>query len=201
MSKKAKRTPKSADLIEARVVREEEWALEAWRARVPYPEMRRLAALPPDAGGLGYVLNESALRGLVQSARSRHGETVMTRADRIDRQQAEIDERIRRASFDLRKWHAFAQRPAPDRAEFEGAEHPDIAWRTALEAHGKMIAEAMKAVAEADRRLAAAMKDERELHGDNAATKIEAEVTTRDAVTEELNAMLIRAGRTPVESE
>lgn len=180
-----------AELVEAKVIREEDFALEAWRNRIPYPEMRRLAL-----DVLGYALSESALRGLVQAARARHGETAMTRADRIDRQQAEIDERAARARFDLRKWHALAQEAQPERSEyFDTADHRD-----ALAAWGKRVEVANKAIAEADRRLAAAMKDEREIYGDNAATKIEAEVVTRDGVLDDLNAALVSLGREPVEA-
>lgn len=187
----------STDLIPAQIIREEDWALEAWRARIPYPEMRRLALAPVEEGGLGYALSESALRGLVQAARARHGETVMTRADRIERQQAEIDERARRARFDLAKWHAIANTPKPTVEEYAG-DPGDYA--AAVKAWAATVESATKAVAEADRRLAAAMKDEREIHGDNAATKIEAEVTTRDGVLDELNAALVRLGAAPVES-
>lgn len=192
---KKKREHRGADLVAARVTREEDWALEAWRARVPYPEMRRLALRPVDEGGLGYALTESALRGLVQAARARHGETVMTRADRIERQQEEIDERARRARYDLAKAHAMTQTPPPD----ERPDETPLEYAKRLEVWAKMIEGAHKAVESADRRLAAAMKDEREIHGDNAATKIEAEVTTRDGVLDELNEAIIALGGTPVE--
>lgn len=59
----------------------------------------------------------------------------------------------------------------------------------------------VKAVEAADRRLAAAMRDERDLFGLNAATKIEAEVTTHDGVLEELNDALARMGRPPILAE
>lgn len=42
-------------------------------------------------------------------------------------------------------------------------------------------------------------RERRKLLGLDAATKIEADVVHRDAVTEELNAMLVRAGRPPIE--
>ncbi|MTU33564.1 hypothetical protein GMD41_12570 [Parasutterella excrementihominis] len=179
------------ELIEAKVIREEDFALEAWRARVPFPEMRRRAL-----SELGYAISESGLRALVKSARARVGDLAMTRDERIERQQAEIDERAARASFDLRKWHALAQEPQPDRAEYaDTAEHRD-----ALAGWAKRVEVANKAIADADRRLQAAMKDEREIYGDNAATKIEAEVTTRDGVLDDLNAALVSLGREPVEA-
>ena len=190
----SKKPPKAtrAELVEARVVREEDFALEAWRARVPFPEMRRRALAE-----LGYAISESGLRALVKSARARVGDLAMTRDERIERQQAEIDERAARARFDLRKWHALANEEQPDRAEYDDtAEHRD-----ALAAWAKRVEVANKAIAEADRRLQAAMKDEREIYGDNAATKIEAEVTTRDGVLDDLNAALVSLGREPVEAE
>ncbi|MFM9596740.1 hypothetical protein ACKI1O_46145, partial [Streptomyces scabiei] len=136
------------------------------------------------------------LRALVKSARARVGDLAMTRDERVERQQAEIDERAARASFDLRKWHALAQEPQPDPDEYaDTSEHRD-----ALAAWAKRVEVANKAIAEADRRLQAAMKDEREIYGDNAATKIEAEVTTRDGVLDDLNAALVSLGREPVEA-
>ena len=51
MSKPPKAKPSRAEIVEAKVIREEDFALEAWRNRIPYPEMRRLAL---DA--LGYAL-------------------------------------------------------------------------------------------------------------------------------------------------
>lgn len=189
MSKPPKAT--RAELVEAKVIREEDFALEAWRARVPFHEMRRRAFAE-----LGYAISESGLRALVKSARARVGDLSMTRDERIERQQAEIDERAARARFDLRKWHALAQEAQPDRAEYvDTFEH-----RVALAAWAKRVEVANKAIAEADRRLQAAMKDEREIYGDNAATKIEAEVVTRDGVLDDLNAALVSLGREPVEA-
>lgn len=138
------------ELIEAKVIREEDFALEAWRARVPFPEMRRRALVE-----LGYAISESGLRALVKSARARVGDLSMTRDERIERQQAEIDERAARARFDLRKWHALAQEPQPDRDEYaDTAEHRD-----ALAAWAKRVEVANKAIDAADRRLAAAQFD------------------------------------------
>lgn len=196
MSKKPPKVDDRAELVEARVVREEDWALEAYRASVPFPEMRRLALLPVSEGGLGYTLSESALRSLVQSARARHGETVLNRSDRVDRQQIRIDERTRMAREDLELAHALSRVAPPSRDEFDFPSE----YAGALAAHAKMVEAAAKMVESADRRLAAAMKDEREIHGDNAATKIEAEVTTRDGVLDELNASLAVLGRPKVEA-
>lgn len=195
MSKKTPKAESRAELVEARVVREEDWALEAYHAGVPFREMRRLAIAPVDEGGLGYALNESALRSLVQSARARHGETMLTRGDRVDRQQAWIDERAGGALHDLRMARAMMHVAPPSRDDFDFPAE----YSAALAAHAKMLEAAAKQVESADRRLREAQKDEREIHGDNAATKIEAEVTTRDGVLDELNASLAALGLDTVE--
>ena len=51
---------------------------------------------------------------------------------------------------------------------------------------------------DAEKLIASALDRKAKLHGDDAATKIEADVTTHDALADELNAMLARAGRDPV---
>lgn len=174
------------DLIEARVIREEDWALEAFRARLTYPDMRRRAILPPEQGGLGYAISEPGLKALVAQARRRHGEVAATRDERIERQGIEIDARARAARFDLERAHAELLRPAPERAEYGDSSD----YRDALASYHKGIEAAGKLVESADRRLAAAMKDERDLLGLNAPTRIEADVTTHDAIVDELNAAL-----------
>lgn len=171
------------ELLEARVHAEEEFALEAWRARMSFTDMRRLAF-----DHFGYALSESTLRSLVKSARARVGDLTITREERVERQQDEIDDRARRARYDLAQAHAALNAPRPEREDF--TDHVD--YTSALVAWAKMYEGASKVVEQADRRLAAALKDERELHGLNAPTKIEAEVTTRDAASAELDAMLAR---------
>lgn len=184
----SKKHPKAstAELVEARVIEEEDWSLAAFRAGVPFPEMRRLAMMPKDAGGLGSAISEQGLRSLVKQARIRHGEVKLDRNDRIDRQQVWIDERARLAREDLMTAAAMMRVSPPRREDFD--DPPEYA--AALAAHAKMIEACAKMVDSADRRLAAAQKDEREIHGDNAATKIEAEVVTRDGILDELNASL-----------
>lgn len=184
------------ELIEVRVLREEEWALEAYRARLSFPEMRRRVLMHPEDGGLGYAISESGLRGLVASARARVGDVALTRDERAERMQLEIDERIRRARFDLGRAHAMAQEPRPVREEF--ADYSD--YLGAVQLWAKTVEAAAKILDSADRRLAAAQKDERDLQGLNAPTRIEAEVTQRDGVLDDLNASLAALGRDPVEA-
>jgi hypothetical protein len=54
---------------------------------------------------------------------------------------------------------------------------------------------------DAEKLLVTALDRKAKLHGDDAAQRIEADITTRDAVAEELNAMLARAGRDPIPIE
>lgn len=173
----------STELLEARVHAEEEFALEAWRARIPFPEMRVRAF-----DHFGYALSEATLRSLVKSARNRLGDLTISREERVERQQDEIDDRIRRARYDLAQAHAAVNTPAPDAADFGDVDE----WALAMKVWDAKVTAAAKGVESADRRLASALKDERELHGLNAPTKIEAEVTTRDAASAELDAMLAR---------
>lgn len=180
-----------AELIEARVLREEEWALEAFRARLSFPEMRRFVIRSPEEGGLGYAISESGLRALVASARHRAGDTAVTREERVERMQAEIDVRIRAARADLSR--ALGEREAM------GPPDP-YADKVEREIYWKKLEALTKTIESADRRLAAAQKDERDLHGLNAPTRIEADVTTRDGVLEDMNAALVALGREPVES-
>ena len=90
-----------SEMLSARIVREREWAVAAWDARLTFQDMRRLSAQPPERGGLGYMLSESALKGLVEQGREARGDLVMGRAERRERQQAEVDARIRAAREDL----------------------------------------------------------------------------------------------------
>lgn len=167
MSKK-KRRPETlhAEIVEARVFEEREWAFARWLERRSWSTMRAMAIAPVDAGGLGRNLSVSALRTLVKEAREDRGDITMGRDERTERQSFEIDERIRAARDELAA----------------ATELGDV-----------------KRAAEADRRLAAAMRDERDLHGLDAAKRIEADVVTRDGVLEDLNAALLALGEAPIE--
>ena len=162
MSKKKHAT---AELIEARVAREQEWAYyQRVVAGLPYPSIRALANRDPDEGGLGYDLSSGALVSLVAQYRAAQGEIVGTREERIERRQLEIDAVAREA-------RASIQRAA------EVGE---------LDVHAsKLLLDARAA--------------EAKMHGDDAATKIEAEVVTRDGVMQDLNAALVAMGETPIE--
>lgn len=185
------------ELLEQRVAIEREWAYAAWTSRLTYPQMRTLSAEPVERGGLGYAVSMDALRGLVAQARREHGDLEMTRAERVERQQHEIDVRARIARGDLERAHATLMTPKPVREDFGDA----LDYRDGLAAWAKLQEAAGKTVESAERRLALAMKDERDMHGLNAPTKIEADVTTHDAVMDDLNAALASLGREPITAD
>lgn len=184
------------ELVDPRVAREQEWALEGFRARLTWAQLRARSIRPPEEGGLGYPLSLSAIRSLVAAARTAEGDLAVTREERIERQGIEIDARARAARFDLERAHADLLSPKPDRAEYADGDE----YRAELALYWKKIENATKIVESADRRLGAVMRDERDLHGLNAPTKIEADVTTRDGALEDLNAALIALGAEPVEA-
>ncbi|MDQ2689885.1 MAG: hypothetical protein M3Y29_06390 [Chloroflexota bacterium] len=187
--------PKAAAPISARVARERAWALEAWTARLSWGAMRRLANLPESEGGLGYDLSESALKGLVLKAREDRGDVTMGRDERRERQSVEVDMRARAARNDLDA--AYDRARVLDRAidDFEvyDADTADALARLVAERR-----ELAKVIEAADRRLDAAQAREAKLHGLDAPAEARLEVTHRDAVVDELNAMLERAGHKPI---
>lgn len=182
------------ELLDARIEHERAWAYEAWMARLSWGAMRRLANLPASEGGLGYDLSLQACRGLVEQAKADRGDLTMSRADRIERQSAEVDERARSARHDF----AAASRRAADLDRAIAAFEVHDA-DTAAMLRG-MVAERAAAGADverADRRLDSVHAREARLFGLDAPTEARLEVTSRDAVAEELDAMLERASRKP----
>lgn len=177
-----------SDPVAIKVAGERAWAYERWMQRLSYSAMRWLANLPPAEGGLGYDLSESALRGLVKSARDDRGDLTMSREDRIERQSAEVDERGRGAIQDYVNARTMLDQPRPVAADFMERED----YLEALLTWSKTVEAGLKAVESAERRLEAVHNREAKLHGLDAPTEAKVEVTTRDAVTAELEAMLAR---------
>lgn len=186
------------DLVEARVIAEEDWTLEAFRARLTFADMRRRAILPVDQGGLGYSISEHGLRSLLAAARKRHGEAPSTREEKVERQGHEIDARARLARRDLEAAYRDLAIPPPT---IEEAGYDVELYKAETASHWKRREAAVRLIESADRRLDAVMKHEANVFGLNAPTRIEADVTTHDAVMDDLNAALVALGREPVESE
>lgn len=186
MSKKTR----TAELIEARVVREREWCYARWMERMTYRQISAAAALPIEQGGLGISLSHAGAKAMVSTYREERGDVTMSRDERRERQSDEVDDRARRARYDLTQAHADLNSPRPVRSDFDD----DVDYNSALVAWAKMYEGASKVVESADRRLAAAMKDERDLHGLAAPTEIKAEVVHRDAILDELAVELASIG-------
>lgn len=165
MSKRPKADDRQA-LLEARVVAEQEWAHARWLEHRSYRQMRTMAALPVEEGGLGYDLSLDSLRGLVAGYRATHGEQTMTKAEYIERELHDLD---------------VAQQLA-------------LASMQRAAEIGALDAGAVKLYAELG-------AQRRKLLGLDAPIEAKVDVVHRDAVTEELNDMLKRAGRKPVKIE
>jgi len=182
-------TPKADHLITERVAREREWAYEAWLARLSFTQIRQLANRPESDGGLGYDLSPEALKGLVRKAREDRGDLTMSREERIERQAAEVDARGRAAREDYDAARRELRKPKPKRKDFvEDADYLAAVgvWSKTVEANARLVDSA-------DRRLESVHAREAKLFGLDAPVAATLEVTTRDAVTDELNEMLARA--------
>lgn len=155
---KAKKKPASrAELIEARVLREQQWIYEKHLAGHPKPTIRAMSLEPVERGGLGRsnAVSFPEMRAAIAEIRTSNGEIIGTKAERVERYTLRYEEQIELA----------------------------LAARSAAAAENRIDYEAEKLLASAQTALA-------KLHGDDAATKIEAEVTTRDGVLDELNEAL-----------
>ena len=191
-------TPKTSgtELIELRVQREREWCYAHWLERRSFAQIRRIAILSEHEGGLGYDLSESAIKSLVHGARKAAGDLSMGKEERRERQAHEVDERARAARNDMRA--LYESRALIDTA-LTGLDPTDaedaLTIARLVDARSGIAAD----IERADRRLDAAATKEAKLFGLDAPTESKVDVTTYDGVTAELNLMLARAGRKPVE--
>jgi hypothetical protein len=175
-------TPKTRrdELIALRTLAEQRWAYDARMAHLSYRDMRRRVAEAPPVG-LGYDLSEHTLKALVAGYRER-----MTDVHAID-----LDEHRERELEDL----DIAQRRTDFVAELAAkrlAAVDDLGVELLDEKAGKLLLDATS-----QRRTIG--ESRRKLLGLDAPTQVKADVIVHDAVTEELNAMLARAGRDPIE--
>lgn len=177
---KAKKQARTAELIEARVLREREWCWQAYVAGYPYPVISTMSGLPESEGGLGRMLHVSAVKTLVAQYRAEQGEIIGTREERIERRQMRLD------ALGLQATQALTA-PSEITVDMDSKERRE-----------QRIAEA-RWRGDAAKLLLDVMAAEGKMHGDDAALRIEAEVTTRDGVLDELNASLAMLGMDPVE--
>lgn len=154
-------------VVAAKVATEEEWAYDRRSERLSWRQMRDLAPLPVERGGLGYPLGIMTLKTRADAYFEQIRSTLRVGVEeRRSRQEAEIDELIRLAVGDIK-----TARQAGD----------------------------VKASAEAEARLVRYQEREAKIFGTDAAQRIEAEITTKDGVLDELNASLVALGLDPVD--
>jgi len=203
MSKKRPKAskPSVGDLVKARVILEQAWVYEQRIERgLPWSAIRAHALRPDKLGGIGRNLSVSALRSMVAAHRAEQGEIVGTRDERIERRQLEYDTLAL-----LARGTITGEVFEPDLSIFEP--DPEDSTRTAIEkARAKADIESRVKIAAAKMRGDAAKllldvrAAEAKMHGDDAALRIEADVTTHDAVLDELNAALVAMGEEPVKA-
>lgn len=175
-------------LIQARVLEERAWMHARWMERMTFFQISALAAKPREMGGLGISVSPSGCKTMVTTFREDLGNVGMSRDDRRERQSDEVDMRARAARSDLDDAYRAL---AAAKAVLEAEPDADPSDRVA---HWKAVETAQKVIEAADRRLAAAQKDERDLHGLTAAAELKVDVVHRDAIIEELNAELAKLG-------
>lgn len=180
-------TPKvdRGELIAIRVLHEQRWAYERALEHLSYRGMRSLANHSVQAGGLGYDLSEHALKALVRGYRDRMAEVEeRTLEEHRERELADLDDEHRMLAellgpIDTGRAAVIARHLGYDSVEAFVIDNPDAdVWRddgTRLRALRER-----RAVGESRRRLL----------GLDAPQSVKVEVTSRDAVADELNAML-----------
>lgn len=91
------------EVIEERVAFEEAWAHDRRVERLSWPQMRALAALPREEGGLGYVIGVKTLQVRAAAGFEQvRGVLATSVEERRARQEGEIDALVRLAVADIK---------------------------------------------------------------------------------------------------
>lgn len=185
-------TPKAKlnELISVREMAAQRWAYERRLEHLSYREMAELAAAPEGFGGLGYLISEAQLKGLVMRYRDRMAEI----------EEASLDEHRERELADLDRQHrALVTFLDPvDRLETKRAAE---ALGTTEDDPRIIALRDDKVRLAALREMRAVGESRRKLLGLDAPQQVRAEVVVKDAVFDELNDMLARAGAEPIRTE
>lgn len=185
MSKKRPKASKSArppvgEIVAARAVLEQAWTYDRRIVDgMTWQMIRALALRPDELGGIGRNYGIATLKGLVAAHRAEQGEIVGTREERIERRQHELDEL------------ALLARASIARAAAGGVVKID----------GELVEIPPRLDEKAAKVLLVARAAEAKMHGDDAAQRVDVDVTTHDAVLDELNAALVAMGEEPVRAE
>jgi len=183
---KTTRKPRYAELTATRLLGEQRWAYERHLEHMNYRDMRRLVIEPVDRGGLGYDLSEHALRGLVVGYVESARETLTEeRGVYIARELADLDLQHRALAAVLSR-------------SIDAAESTKVAAALGYDSLAQLLKEAPDAAVPLDarqitallRELRAVGESRRKLLGLDAPLEARVEVTSRDGVIAELEAML-----------
>lgn len=183
---KTTRKPRYAELTATRLLGEQRWAYERHLEHMNYRDMRRLVIEPVDRGGLGYDLSEHALRGLVVGYVETARETLTEeRGVYIARELADLDLQHRALAAVLSR-------------SIDAAESTKVAAALGYDSLAQLLKEAPDAAVPLDarqitallRELRAVGESRRKLLGLDAPLEARVEVTSRDGVIAELEAML-----------
>jgi hypothetical protein len=102
------KAPKAAELIALKVQHEQQWAYSLRLEHMSYPQMRQVAKLPVEQGGLAHDISEHGLKTLVAGyADTMRDVLAVNRDDLIVRQQHELDQLARAARKALAKADAI----------------------------------------------------------------------------------------------
>lgn len=187
-------TSPSTEVVSVRVEREERWCYERHvDDGLSIRHIADLATKPVDEGGLGYPMSTATVSRRWSAYRAKLAELVQdTRAERVQVSLDKMADRERRTLELAGPVDEAATAKARARAQYGGGDpnNPDLLVL-------RDDATRLKALAELRR----IDESRRKLLGDDAPTTINANVTTTDAATAELNAMLAEAGLDPIESE
>lgn len=183
--------PKYAELDEVRLQREQAWAYGRHLEHLSYRAMRAACIEPPERGGLGYDLSEHALAGLVRGYLKRMRETLSEERDaHLARELADLDVQ-HRALVSLLEGNI-------DRHETTKVAAA-LGYRSAVELLNAEPALAVPLPASDVVRILAALRavgeSRRKLLGLDAPVEAKVDVTHRDAVAEELAAILDEAAK------
>lgn len=158
-------------LILARIAEEQEWAYNLRiRDGLHWHAIRALALRPREAGGIDRSVGVDTLKNLVADYRAAQGVIVGTRDERIERRQLEIDEIALLARAEIAR---AADASDPER-------HPRLDTNAA-----KLLLDVRAA--------------EAKMHGDDAAQRVDIEVTTRTQLDAEIDELLVRIDAEPLE--
>lgn len=168
----SKKSDARTALIEKRVLEEQAWVYEQRIvAGLPWHAIRGLALRPRELGGIDRNVPISALKTMCEAHRAAQGDVVGTRDERVERRQLEYDAL------------ALAARAALARAA--DASDPDRLPHLDTNA-AKLLLDVRAA--------------EAKMHGDDKPAEVRAEIVTRDAILDELNAELVALGEEAVSS-